>query len=136
MTMRLAAAELVESREILPGQWLQAFHAPEIANGSRAGQFVHVRTGDYSGMVLRRPFSLNTADPVTGIVTIHFRVIGRGTGLVHAAPSWRPHRPARAARPTRSRSIREAGTSCSSPAAWAWPGCGCWPTRRSATGAR
>ncbi len=77
--MRLAAAELVDSREILPGQWLQAYHAPELATGSRAGQFVHVRTGDYSGMVLRRPFSLNTADPVTGIVTIHFRVIGRGT---------------------------------------------------------
>ena len=77
--MRLAAAELVESREILPGQWLQAYHAPEVAVGSRAGQFVHVRSGDFSGMVLRRPFSLNTADPATGIVTIHFRVIGRGT---------------------------------------------------------
>src|ERR671925_168539 len=77
--MRLAGAELVDSREILPGQWLQAYHAPDIANGSRAGQFVHIRTGDYSGMVLRRPFSINTADPATGIVTIHFRVIGRGT---------------------------------------------------------
>ena len=77
--MRLAAAELVDSREILPGQWLQAYHAPDIANGSRAGQFVHIRTGDYSGMVLRRPFSINTADPATGIVTIHFRVIGHGT---------------------------------------------------------
>ena len=30
-------------------------------------------------MVLRRPFSINTADPATGIITIHFRVIGRGT---------------------------------------------------------
>jgi dihydroorotate dehydrogenase electron transfer subunit len=77
--MRLAAAELVDSREILPGQWLQAYHAPDLAVGSRAGQFVHIRTGDLSGMVLRRPFSLNTADPATGIVTIHFRVIGRGT---------------------------------------------------------
>jgi dihydroorotate dehydrogenase electron transfer subunit len=77
--MRLAAAELVESREILPGQWLQAYHAPAIASASRAGQFVHVRTGDFSGMVLRRPFSVNTADPVSGIITIHFRVIGRGT---------------------------------------------------------
>ena len=77
--MRLAAAELIESREILPGQWLQAYHAPALANGSRAGQFVHVRPGDYSGLVLRRPFSLNTADAVTGVVTIHFRVIGRGT---------------------------------------------------------
>ena len=77
--MRLAAAELVESREILPGQWLQAYHAPDLATGSRAGQFAHIRTGDFSGMVLRRPFSLNTTDAATGIVTIHFRVIGRGT---------------------------------------------------------
>jgi dihydroorotate dehydrogenase electron transfer subunit len=77
--MRLVAAELVESREILPGQWLQAFHAPELARGSRAGQFIHARTGDYSGLVLRRPFSINTADPLTGIITIHFRTIGRGT---------------------------------------------------------
>ncbi|MDO8484791.1 MAG: dihydroorotate dehydrogenase electron transfer subunit [Candidatus Limnocylindrales bacterium] len=77
--MRPAAAELVDSREILPGQWLQAYHAPDLAVGSRAGQFVHVRTGDFSGMVLRRPFSLNTVDAATGTVTIHFRVFGRGT---------------------------------------------------------
>jgi dihydroorotate dehydrogenase electron transfer subunit len=77
--MRLVAAELVESRQILPGQWIQSFHAPELATGSRAGQFVHVRTGDYSGLVLRRPFSINTADPATGMVTLHFRTVGRGT---------------------------------------------------------
>ncbi|MFL5754969.1 MAG: dihydroorotate dehydrogenase electron transfer subunit [Chloroflexota bacterium] len=77
--MRLVGAELVESREILPGQWLQSFHAPAIATGSRAGQFVHVRPGDWSGLVLRRPFSINTADPTTGIVTVHFRTVGRGT---------------------------------------------------------
>ena len=77
--MRLVTSELVESREILPGQWIQSFHAPDLASGSRAGQFVHVRTGDYSGLVLRRPFSINTADLATGIITIHFRTIGRGT---------------------------------------------------------
>jgi dihydroorotate dehydrogenase electron transfer subunit len=77
--MRLVAAELVDSREILPGQWLQSFHAPSLATGSRAGQFVHVRAGDWSGLVLRRPFSFNTVDPATGIVTIHFRTVGRGT---------------------------------------------------------
>ena len=77
--MRLVAAELVESRQILPDQWIQSFHAPELATGSRAGQFVHVRTGDYSGLVLRRPFSINTADAATGIITLHFRTVGRGT---------------------------------------------------------
>jgi dihydroorotate dehydrogenase electron transfer subunit len=79
VTMRLVTSELIESREILPGQWLQSIHAPELATGSRAGQFVHIRTGDYSGLVLRRPFSINTADPTTGVITIHFRTIGRGT---------------------------------------------------------
>src|SRR5215208_4210272 len=77
--MRLVTSELIESREILPGQWLQSIHAPELATASRAGQFVHIRTGDYSGLVLRRPFSINTADPTTGVITIHFRTIGRGT---------------------------------------------------------
>jgi dihydroorotate dehydrogenase electron transfer subunit len=77
--MRLAGAELVESREFLPDQWLQTYRAPELIAGARAGQFVHVRTGDYSGMVLRRPFSINTMDLATGTLTIHFRVIGRGT---------------------------------------------------------
>jgi len=77
--MRLVRTELVDSREILPGQWLQSFLAPELATRARAGQFVHARTGDLSGLVLRRPFSINTADAATGVITIHFRTIGRGT---------------------------------------------------------
>jgi dihydroorotate dehydrogenase electron transfer subunit len=77
--MRLATAELVDSREILPRQWLQAYHAPTLATGSRAGQFVHIRPGEFSGLILRRPFSFNTVDPATGILTIHFRAVGRGT---------------------------------------------------------
>ena len=77
--MRLVRTELIDSREILAGQWLQSYLAPELAAGTRAGQFVHARTGDLSGLVLRRPFSINTADPATGLITIHFRTIGRGT---------------------------------------------------------
>ena len=77
--MRLVRTELIDSREILAGQWLQSYLAPELATGTRAGQFVHARTGDLSGLVLRRPFSINTADPATGLITIHFRTIGRGT---------------------------------------------------------
>src|SRR5512146_828308 len=77
--MRLVGAELLEGREFLPGQWLQTYHAPGLATGSRAGQFVHVRAGDLSGLVLRRPFSINTSDAATGTITIHFRTVGRGT---------------------------------------------------------
>jgi dihydroorotate dehydrogenase electron transfer subunit len=78
--MRLLSAELLESREFLPGQWLQRYAAPWLASGAHAGQFVHVRTPDYSGLVLRRPFSINTYDRRSGEVTIHFRVTGVGTG--------------------------------------------------------
>jgi dihydroorotate dehydrogenase electron transfer subunit len=77
--MQLVDAELLASRQILPGQWLQQFHAPALASSTRAGQFVHVRAGDLSGLVLRRPFTVNTADPATGTISIHFREVGRGT---------------------------------------------------------
>jgi dihydroorotate dehydrogenase electron transfer subunit len=77
--MKLFRAELAETREFLPGQWLQRYRAPLLASGAQAGQFVHVRTPDYSGLVLRRPFSINTYDRANGDVTIHFRVTGVGT---------------------------------------------------------
>lgn len=84
MTTRPAAAELVESREILPGQWLQSYHAPTLASGSRAGQYIQTGVLELAagggtageggaGSVMRRSFALNTADPATGIVTIHFQ---------------------------------------------------------------
>ena len=98
--MRLVSTELIESREILPDQWLQSFHAPELASGSRAGQFVHVRTGDLSGLVLRRPFSFNTADPSrarsrstsgpSAAARSGSRGCGRATGSTCSGPLGRP----------------------------------------------
>jgi dihydroorotate dehydrogenase electron transfer subunit len=88
--MHLLDAELIDSREILPAQFLQTFLAPWLASGSRAGQFVHVRTPDYSGLVLRRPFSINTMDPQAGTVTIHYRITGTGTAwMARARPGER-----------------------------------------------
>ena len=77
--MSLLSAELVESREILSGQYLQTYSAPALAVAAKAGQFVHMRTPDYSGLVLRRPFSVNTADRARGLLTIHFRITGKGS---------------------------------------------------------
>jgi len=86
--VRLLEAELAETREFLPGQWLQTYVAPWLASGAQPGQFVHVRTPDYSGLVLRRPFSINTYDRIAGTVTIHFRVTGVGTAwLARMRPS-------------------------------------------------
>jgi dihydroorotate dehydrogenase electron transfer subunit len=77
--VKLLEAELLETREFLPHQWLHTYSAPWLASSAKPGQFVHVRTPDFSGLVLRRPFSLNTFDRQSGQVTIHFRVTGRGT---------------------------------------------------------
>ena len=83
--MKLLSAELLETREFLSGQWLQRYRAPWLATGALAGQFVHVRTPDYSGLVLRRPFSINTFDRAAGEITIHFRVTGVGTEWIARA---------------------------------------------------
>ena len=69
-SMRLSGAELVESREILPGTWLQSWHAPAIVSGVRAGQYVHVRTIEAGGLPLRRPYPIATADTASGTLTI------------------------------------------------------------------
>ena len=53
-----------EPRDPARASGSRRIHAPDLASGSRAGQFVHVRTGDSPGLVLRRPFSLNTTDAV------------------------------------------------------------------------
>jgi dihydroorotate dehydrogenase electron transfer subunit len=86
VTTRPTEAELVDTREILPGQWLQSYHAPDLAAGSRAGQFVQIGAigsgraagaRNLTGTVMRRPLPLNSRDAATGIATIHFPVRGR-----------------------------------------------------------
>jgi dihydroorotate dehydrogenase electron transfer subunit len=84
--VRPHGAELVESREILPGQWLQAWHAPGIASGARAGQSVHVRTVEAGGLPLCRSFPITTTDPASGTLTIQAPGVDRPTG--GSPPAW------------------------------------------------
>ena len=76
--MRAVGAELLEHREILPGQWQQTWHAPAVSAGARPGQFVHLRGIEPGGLPLRRPFPLVTVDPAAGSVTV--QVPGSTTG--------------------------------------------------------
>lgn len=68
--MRMIGAELVDRREILPGTLRLAWHAPAVASGVRAGQYVHARTIEAGGLPLRRPFPVTTADAATGVIAI------------------------------------------------------------------
>ena len=67
--MRSIAAELVERREIVPGTWLHAWHAPGVVSGVRAGQYVHLRTVEPGGLPVRRPLPITTADLASGTLT-------------------------------------------------------------------
>lgn len=68
--MPLAGAELLESREIVSGQWQQSWHAPAVVSGARAGQYTHVRTAEALGFPVRRPYPIATADAASGTLTI------------------------------------------------------------------
>jgi dihydroorotate dehydrogenase electron transfer subunit len=73
-------AHLLASQEVLPGQWVQTWHAPWVAAGTVPGQYVHVRTPDWSGSVLRRPLGITTFDRIAGSIGVHFQVTGPATG--------------------------------------------------------
>jgi dihydroorotate dehydrogenase electron transfer subunit len=88
--MRPAGAELVESREILPGQWQQSWHAPAIVAGVRAGQYLHVRSSEPGGFPVRRPYAIATADAASGTLTIQVDRASRfGTWLCRVRPGDR-----------------------------------------------
>ena len=69
--MRAVGAELVERREVVPGQVMTAWHSPSIVSGVRAGQYVYVYAIEAGGLPVRRPFPIVTADAASGMLTIH-----------------------------------------------------------------
>jgi dihydroorotate dehydrogenase electron transfer subunit len=96
------SAELVDRREVLPGQRIDTFHAPAVASAARAGQFVELLVPDDDGLVLRRPAAISIADPATGAVSLHLEAppragpperlrVGERAGL--AGPLGRPFEP-------------------------------------------
>ena len=69
--MRAVGAELVERREVVPGQVMTAWHSPSIVSGVRAGQYVYVYAVEAGGLPVRVPYPIVTADAATGTLTIH-----------------------------------------------------------------
>ncbi len=59
---------------------LLEIHCPKIAETARPGQFVHVLVPRLDGSVLRRPFSIFSAE--NGNLSIVFKIVGRGTHVM------------------------------------------------------
>ena len=55
---------------------------PRLAQTTRPGQFLHVRTARGWDPLLRRPFSPSRVDRENGLVEMVYRVVGRGTELM------------------------------------------------------
>ena len=89
--------------------WLQAWHAPGVVSGARAGQYVHVRTTEAGGLPLRGPYPIATADAATGTLTI---LAGREPDGRRAIRVGRPCGPWRDRSGGRSRWIPGRGTCC------------------------
>jgi dihydroorotate dehydrogenase electron transfer subunit len=80
--MHLLDVVITGKREVASGMFVIAMHAPEIAAGVRAGQFVNL--GWTRGPLLRRPFSVYRADGET--IEVVLKEVGAGTRELLAMP--------------------------------------------------
>ncbi|MDX1932407.1 MAG: dihydroorotate dehydrogenase electron transfer subunit [Capsulimonadales bacterium] len=64
-----------------PGHFVLELEAAEMAAEARPGQFIAV-TDRTNTQLLRRPFSIYTADPASGVCSILFSVYGATTGAM------------------------------------------------------
>ena len=56
--------------------------APATAAAAAPGQFVHVRVPALDASSMRRPVSVCDADPAAGVLTLVFKIVGRGTAAL------------------------------------------------------
>ncbi len=73
--MFLVDAPVTGRRQVARGMFVLGFHAPEIANSVRAGQFVNI--GWTPGPLLRRPFSVYRAEDER--IEVVLKAVGVGT---------------------------------------------------------
>ena len=71
-------AEIIRTERLSPDIYRFTVKAPDMASGSRPGQFVMVRCGEGMDPLLRRPFSIHQVT-AGGLLQILFKVIGKGT---------------------------------------------------------
>lgn len=76
---QLLKVEITDCQEIKPGVWVTELLAPALAQSATPGQFLHIRCGEDSDPLLRRPISIHAVYRQSGLVKIMFQVVGRGT---------------------------------------------------------
>ncbi|NLB18642.1 MAG: NAD-dependent dihydroorotate dehydrogenase B electron transfer subunit, partial [Syntrophomonadaceae bacterium] len=78
----VADCKILEKTEVSPSILRFVLENEIIARHSQPGQFVNVKVLDSLDPLLRRPFSVHSANPEDGTFSLLFDVIGRGTMLL------------------------------------------------------
>ena len=74
---------IISNSDIGGGYRFLLLDAPQLASQLQPGQFIHVRVPGLEPSALRRPFSV--FDAKDGVVTVLFKVVGRGTKVLAQA---------------------------------------------------
>jgi len=75
-------APVITKEEIAAGVFLVGVKSPQITMHAQPGQFLHVRVGQGPEPLLRRPLSIFQVDRKRGVLSLLFRVAGKGTNLL------------------------------------------------------
>ncbi|WP_261429033.1 dihydroorotate dehydrogenase electron transfer subunit [Berryella wangjianweii] len=75
-------ARLLANERLSERLCLMEVEAPICARGIEPGQFVHMRFPDMGAHLLRRPFSVYTADREAGTMTVLYQLVGEGTAFM------------------------------------------------------
>ncbi len=78
-------AVLVERRVLSPDAYLLFFEATTLPSASSPGQFTMVRTPG-EGLLLRRPYSICSVEPVAHRFSLLVKVVGQGTRVLAELP--------------------------------------------------
>ena len=84
--MQQLQSKIIHNRPELTDYRVLELLAPHIAEHARPGQFVHVRVACQNDPLLRRPISIMSADPHTGIIRLLIKKVGRGTEIMCDLP--------------------------------------------------
>lgn len=73
--------------EVLQGEYRRmVLELPAIAAEAMPGQFVHLKLGELTHRLLRRPFSICDADADAGTVSVVYKIVGEGTRAMAELP--------------------------------------------------
>lgn len=75
--IQLQDCQILAHEQLAGNQYTLTLSSTEIANATKAGQFVHLRVSD--ALLMRRPISIMLADVDNATFTLLYKIVGEGT---------------------------------------------------------